>query len=1276
PGEGPATGLLTRHDTARTPDPRAAREEAADAARATLDPLTGSLFRAALLLPAPGGRPQLFLTAHHLAVDGVSWRVLLTALERAYRQAAAGEAVHLEPEATEHAAWAAHLSGLVEAGAFDDDLPYWTAQAAEERTPLPVDRPGTPRAASVRTVRTRVDPATTEALLRRVPGVYRTQVNDVLLSALGRVLADWTGSGRATVTLEGHGREQTGPGEDGAPLDLSGTVGWFTSQYPVTLTPAGPAGAPDWGATLKAVKEQLRAVPRRGLSHEALARLTPPGHAARALRENPLPEVSFTYHGQWETPGSGDFAQTDGTPGREVAGDEPLDHLLDVSAAVTDGALEITWHYSEDVHDEGTVRRLADGMTDALAAIAAHCARPGAGGRTPSDFPLAGLDQAAVDRLVGDGQGVEDIWPLTPLQEGMLFHRLTGGADDVYVDQAALLLRGVADPRAFALAWQRVTDRTPALRTSVVWEDVPRPLQVVHRDVEVPVTHVDLRDTAPAERARLLRELCERDLARGVDLGTAPLMRLTMVRLPDAELRLVWTSHHLILDGWSLAQVLTEVCEEYAALTTGAESRPPVRRPFGDYVRLLAEQDDGAARDHWRGVLAGFATPTPLPADRPQDRTRQARSAAVHTTTLSEDLSERLARTARTAGVTLGTVVQGAWALLLSRYAAEDDVVFGTTVSGRPDDLPGAESMVGMFINTLPTRVRVDPRRPAADWLRSLQQEQAEARRYAAVSLAELTALSDVPPGSPLFHSMVAFENYPFDEARTATSGVRLAEVDSRDATNYPLVLRAHQGERIGFDVAHDPGLFDEATVRALAGRLRLLLASMADGLDRPLRELPWTTPEERRSLVAGADGGVRGRPAETLVDLFEAQAARTPDAPAVTWAGEHLDYATLDARAGRLAHRLAEGGARPETYVALALPRGADQVVAILAVLKTGAAYLPVDPQVPDERLTAVLEDARPVTLVTTTDIAPRAQGAGVPVLPLDDPGVVADLAGRPATGPGDRTARPLPEHPAYAIYTSGSTGRPKGVVVPHANVVRLFTRTAHWFGFGADDVWTLFHSYAFDFSVWELWGALLHGGRLVVVPDDVARSPEDFLRLLADERVTVLNQTPSAFHPLVRADADHPETGDRLALRTVVFGGEALDVTRLAPWYARHPQDAPRLVNMYGITETTVHVTHHPLDGTQTAAGAASPIGEGIPDLRVHLLDEALAPVPPGAVGEMYVAGEGLARGYLGRPGLTATRFPADPYGAPGARMYRTGDRARRRADGTLEYLGRADH
>ncbi|MER5303568.1 non-ribosomal peptide synthase/polyketide synthase [Streptomyces lasiicapitis] len=1268
PGAVPATGLLSRHDLSAAPDPAVARTEAADAARAALDPATGTLLRGALLLPPAGGRPQLFLTAHHLAVDSVSWRVLLPDLEQAYRQAAAGEPVQLEPVTAEFTDWAAHLSHRVRAGDFDDDLPYWTAEAAEPRTPLPVDRTATPLAGSVRTVRTRVDRATTEALLRRVPGVYRTQVNDVLLSALGRVLADWTGAERVTVALEGHGREDD-------TIDVSRTVGWFTTQYPVTLTPAGPAAAPDWGATLKAVKERLRAVPRRGLSHEALARLGSPDPSARTLRELPLPQVCFNYHGQWGTSGGQEFAPAADVPGRDMSADEPLDHLLDVSAVVADGELEIIWHYSAQTHDAETVRSLADGMVRALGAITEHCARPDAGGRTPSDFPLARLDQAGVDRLAGDGRGVEDLLPLTPLQEGMLFHRLVGGPDDVYVDQADLLLEGVVDPDAFAAAWQRVTDRTPALRTSVVWEDVPLPLQVVHRDVRVPVTHLDWRELDDDERSARLDRFRADDLARGIDLAAAPLMRLALIRLPDARLRLLWTSHHLILDGWSLAQVLSEVCDEYAAHTSGSSPRPEARRPFADYVRWLAEQDTDAGRAHWSAALDGFATPTPLPVDRPLGEAHQARSAGVHKGGLSVTESAALARTARQAGLTVNTVVQGAWALLLSRYGAEQDVVFGTTVSGRPDDLPGVESMVGMFINTVPTRVRVDSGATTSAWLRELQESQAESRRYAAVSLAELTSLSDVPSGTPLFHSIVAFENYPFDEARTAASGVRLADVTSRDATNYPLVLRAHQGDRFGFDLAYDPDLFDVGTVRALADRLCLLLTEIATDPERPLRALSWTTAEERAH--AESNGTEHARPTETLVDLFEAQAARTPDATAVTCGDDRLDYATLDAEADRLAHRLAEAGAGPEHYVALALPRSTDLVVAILAVLKSGAAYLPVDPRLPAERVAHLLGDAAPVTLVTTTDAGVRAEATGVPVLLLDDPTVRADLAGRPATLP-EPVRRPLPESPAYAIYTSGSTGRPKGVVVPHANVVRLFTRTKQWFGFDEHDVWTLFHSYAFDFSVWELWGPLLHGGRLVVVPDDVARSPEDFLRLLVDERVTVLNQTPSAFYPLARADAEHPDLSAQLALRTVVFGGEALDVDRLADWYTRHADNtdsAVRLVNMYGITETTVHVTYAPLDNATARTGAASPIGTGIPDLRVHVLDGDLAPVPPGAIGEMYVAGEGLARGYLGRPGLTATRFVADPSGPSGSRMYRTGDRARRRADGTLEYLGRAD-
>ncbi|MCB5183568.1 amino acid adenylation domain-containing protein, partial [Streptomyces antimicrobicus] len=474
--------------------------------------------------------------------------------------------------------------------------------------------------------------------------------------------------------------------------------------------------------------------------------------------------------------------------------------------------------------------------------------------------------------------------------------------------------------------------------------------------------------------------------------------------------------------------------------------------------------------------------------------------------------------------------------------------------------------------------------------------------------------------------------------------------------------------------VGYSADLFDAPTVRTLLDRIVRVLDAVTTDPDRPVGTIELLDPSERAALLS-APVPVTA-PDAVLGELFAAQAARTPDATAVVFEDERTTYAELAARANRLAHLLAAHGAGPDRLVAVALPRSTDLVVALLAVLAAGAAYLPVDPDYPADRITYMLEDARPVLLVTTTDVAqrlPEPATTGAATLLLDAPETAGLLAAAPATAPRTDVR---PQHAAYVIYTSGSTGRPKGVVVPHRNVTRLFGATRHWFDFRADDAWTLYHSYAFDFSVWELWGPLLHGGRLVVVPHAVSRAPGEFLKLLADERVTVLNQTPSAFYQLIQADADDPATGDRLALRTVVFGGEALDLRRLADWYERHADDAPVLVNMYGITETTVHVTYQALDRVRAATLPGSAIGEAIPDLGLYVLDDALRPVPVGAAGELYVSGAGLARGYLGRPGLTAERFVACPFGEPGERMYRTGDVVRWREQGRLEYLGRSDH
>ncbi|MCY8333365.1 amino acid adenylation domain-containing protein, partial [Bacillus spizizenii] len=444
-------------------------------------------------------------------------------------------------------------------------------------------------------------------------------------------------------------------------------------------------------------------------------------------------------------------------------------------------------------------------------------------------------------------------------------------------------------------------------------------------------------------------------------------------------------------------------------------------------------------------------------------------------------------------------------------------------------------------------------------------------------------------------------------------------------------------------------------------------------------RNLDILAPEERSSMVTDWQSVSEKIPHACLPEQFEKQAALSPEAIAVVCEDQSLSYAELNERANRLARMLISEGVGPEQFVALALPRSLEMAVGLLAVLKAGAAYLPLDPDYPADRIAFMLEDAQPAFIMTNTKAAENIPPAeNVPRIVLDDPELAEKLNTYPAENPSntDRIQPLSPLNTAYVIYTSGSTGVPKGVMIPHQNVTRLFAATDHWFHFSSDDIWTMFHSYAFDFSVWEIWGPLLHGGRLVIVPHHVSRSPEAFLRLLVKEGVTVLNQTPSAFYQLMQAEREQSDLGQALSLRYVIFGGEALELSRLEDWYNRHPENRPQLINMYGITETTVHVSYIELDRSMAALRANSLIGCGIPDLGVYVLDERLQPVPPGVAGELYVSGAGLARGYLGRAGLTAERFIADPFGPPGTRMYRTGDVARLRADGSLDYVGRADH
>ncbi|HEX8933967.1 MAG TPA: condensation domain-containing protein, partial [Pseudonocardiaceae bacterium] len=1108
-------------------DRPAVMKRAAWAAQSGLDITEGPVLRVVLFETGPGSQPRLFLAAHHLVIDGVSWRILLGDLETAYQQARAGGPIELEPVGTAFTQWAHRWVAHVQAGGLDEDLGYWSTLAQDVMSQdavahLPVTGSGPNTAESARAVMVNLSRDETDALLHRVPGVYRTQINDVLLSALARVLAAWTGQQRVLVALEGHGREEIVPG-----VDLSRTVGWFTSLFPVALR-VEPAG---WGELLKSVKEQLRAIPHRGVSYGALRYLNPDSALGDALS----PQISVNYLGQWDATTEADGLYRGWGEGLapDQASESIRPYLLDVIGAVADGQLQLSWTYSENIHERATIEDLAAQTVQALRAIVAHCAEPGAGGCTPSDFPLARVSQAQLDALVGAGREVEDLYPLTPLQAGMVFHTLLDPGAAAYVDQTQLRVSGIGDPETLGRAWQRVLERTPILRSAVVWEGIDEPVQIVHRQPSLPITHRDWRGHSEPEQQLELARLAETERA-AIDLGTPPLLRLVIARVSSDELVMMWTHHHVILDGWSIGAVFAEVCEHYAAITQARAPELVARRPFRDYLHWLAEQDPQAAEQHWRTVLSGFDTRTVLPYDRPPRQAHRSESTESLDTQLSSQDTIRLQQVAQQHGLTVNTLVQGAWATLLSRYSGQHDVLFGTTVSGRPAELPGVESMVGMFINTIPSRVHLEETQDLVSWLRELQTAQIDSRRFDFCSLAQIQAYSQLPPGSALFDSMVIFENYPFDSATITHAGLHIHHAQLHETTNYPLTLQAFLSEHLRLRLAYDPHLFDASTVQRILGHLHVLLDGITTHPDQPLAHLPLLTQDEHRQLMVDWNDTHAPVPATTLAELFTAQVRRTPDAVALVVEGDALTYSELDERVNRLARVLIGRGVGPEQFVGLVLPRSAELIVALLAVTKAGAAYLPIDPSYPPARIGFMCADANPVIVLCTQHSA-GCLPDGVDRLVIDDPWTSQQIAVQPGNEvtDADRVAPLSPAHPAYAIYTSGSTGIPKGVVVAQHSVVDLVGWAAGEFGLPDLSRVVASTSLSFDVSVFEIFCPLLVGGCIELVRDVLVLGEPG-----ADDRVaSLISGVPSALSQGLALNG-------RVRADVVVLAGEALSV------------------------------------------------------------------------------------------------------------------------------------
>jgi amino acid adenylation domain-containing protein/non-ribosomal peptide synthase protein (TIGR01720 family) len=1241
---------LEEYDLSTSADFAQAVYECTASLQAGLNVERGPLYRVALIHGAPDGLTRLFLVIHHLIVDGVSWRILFADLEEAYHALQAGKVLSEDAENSSYKDWALALGqeGAAESSLMSAAKAYWL----QERTisPMPQDHENSGIREEAEASLT-LSQEETHILLKELPQCYHMEINDVLLAALMIAYQQWGHHDELVVHLEGHGRESDLLNQS---FDLSRTVGWFTSLYPVYLSLDNHHSL---SGILKHIKEQLRMVPGRGLGYGVLRYLAN-SQVSEQLKRQEQPGLVFNYLGQFQgTDGLFDYAPE--AIGCATSTSNHLNSLMEWNSYVHNNQLHLGISYNRSIYEPETIQSFVAAYHEALKRfIAERTQAKHSQWLTHSDIPLAHLTQAEIDRLVP--AGVVDVYPLTPLQQGLLYHSIKDQHSGNYIVRFAWVMGQDVQQGLLHKAWAHVVSQYDILRSSFLWQETGEPLHLVHQEVTLPWYELDWQDNADWRSA--LDAFFAEEGRRGFDISQAPLMRFYWIKLSSQKNLFVFVNHHVLLDGWSCSMMLGKVMEAYHHLAH-QKALPHATAPrYRDYVRWVKAQDVDVAQTYWRTLLADVSEPTVLPIKKTVVALEGSQPAfATHQYDLSKEQTQMLQRWTQQHGLTLNTLMQGVWSLVLYRYSGQDCVVFGHVVSGRTHMLPRIEEQVGLLINTIPIKAVINPEQSGLDFLKGLQVQLADSQAHGYLTLTQMQQAAGIDTRMPLVDHLVVFENYPIEKAAEGQVSLSIEETLIEEQTNYSFNLMVIPGETLSCSFSYDTRFYQEQDMVRLMSHVQTMLLALVNEPQMPVAKYPILSPAERHQLLVEWNQTQQEYPVDkTIYQLFEEQVVRTPEQTAVVFEGQQLTYDQLNRKANQLAHYLRERGVGPDILVAIACERSLEMIVGILGVLKAGGAYVPLDPSYPPDRLEYMLRDSQSSIVLSQRTLQQRLPQHDALWIMLDS--IEALLAPYPDTNPLSISGA---SNLAYVIYTSGSTGKPKGVMLEHRGLTNYFDYLNRELRINSEDALLQNTSFSFDVSVEEIFLALLHGAKLIIPLSGQQFDPLYLHKTITKNRITILEFVPSLLEELISSDVI-----DFSSVRAVLCGGAALSVTLLNKTH-RCIKDAV-VLNAYGPTETTIGSTFY--SSRSIHSGVHVSIGRPMSNTSCYILDPNLTPVPIGVVGELYIGGDGLARGYLNRPELTAERFITNPFAE--GRLYRTGDLCRYLEDGAIEYMGRIDH